>query len=514
MLGNLLEETEKLLSQIEGNALAKVGGIQTGTGLVWYDLEQKAKLLYPVRTPLRNEIVRVGNRLLGQGLMANWKVITAINTPLQLPMVQEGQRGAAIGISEANKSAAYKTFSFENPVTFQADWAARGFDDVKEIAMLTALQSLMIAEEQTLLHGNTSLALGQTATVTAATATTGGSLPLNTSYYCFCVALSYIGTQLCIPSNTSPTTTAGVAGGVVPLVTRTNADNTTTTMNGGVAKVSTASGTVETGSSTSTNTVTFTVAATQGAYAYAWFVSTTNAAASCLLTAVTFNNSVTIGSLSAQGTQKADGSNTSGWVTTTDYSTNALTFDGLITQALTGSGYYSSLGSTLTADSAGGVVEFDTALQYFWDTYQASPTQIICNSQQIKDLKKKIIGNGGSGTPVFRINLDNVKGDIGSVVGSARVGSYLNQFALGDAQELPVRIHPYMPPGKVFFDLEVSPYPNSNIGEARAVRTRQDYFAVEWPLTTAQYQYAVMVDEMLQVYVPFLSGIIDNISAG
>jgi hypothetical protein len=513
MDANVLAETERLLDQLGSSAMIKAGGISQSTGLTWYDLEEKAKMLYPVRTPLRNEIPRVGARGPGQGPQANWKVITAINSPLQLAFVEEGKRGGIISIQTANKSASYKGMGLENPVTFEADYAARAFDDVKEIAMLTALQSSMIFEEQTILHGNTSLQLGTNPTPSVTNSATGGSLAAAT-YYVYAVTMTYLGQQLCaVGAAPGGTSAPGVTTGVVPTVTRTNADQTTTTMNGGIGKVSAAAGSTTTGGATSL--ITASCAAVEGAYAYAWFVGTAAGAHNCVLTSITYNNVTTITTLAGAGTQLADGSNTPGWTTTTDYSTNPLAYDGLLTQSMTGGGYYNSLnGGTLTADNAGGIVEWDAALQYFWDTYQASPTQIICSSQQIKDIKKKIIGNGGSGTPIFRINLDNVQGDLGHVVGSARVGSYLNQFAMGDAQELPVRLHPYMPPGKVFFDLQVSPYPNANIGEARAIRTRYDYFAVEWPLVSRSYQYGVYFDSVLQVYIPFLSGIIDGIGNG
>lgn len=53
--------------------LAKSTFAQSGsatTGLTFYDLEAGAKFLYPVLTPLRNEIPRVSGR---GGIQANWK---------------------------------------------------------------------------------------------------------------------------------------------------------------------------------------------------------------------------------------------------------------------------------------------------------------------------------------------------------------------------------------------------------------------------------------------------------
>src|SRR5438270_10206585 len=64
----------------ENSDLIKSTFSQSGsatTGLTFYDLEAGAKMLYPVLTPLRNEIPRVSGR---GGIQANWKAVTGINT--------------------------------------------------------------------------------------------------------------------------------------------------------------------------------------------------------------------------------------------------------------------------------------------------------------------------------------------------------------------------------------------------------------------------------------------------
>jgi hypothetical protein len=43
--------------------------ISTGTGLTAYDLQAPAKNLYPVATPIRNRLPRVGG---GTGTATNW----------------------------------------------------------------------------------------------------------------------------------------------------------------------------------------------------------------------------------------------------------------------------------------------------------------------------------------------------------------------------------------------------------------------------------------------------------
>src|SRR5215831_4383893 len=63
------------------------------TGLQVYDLEAPAKLLYPVLTPLRNKIPRVGG---GRGIQANWRAITGINTNKISAGLGQGNRGGVI----------------------------------------------------------------------------------------------------------------------------------------------------------------------------------------------------------------------------------------------------------------------------------------------------------------------------------------------------------------------------------------------------------------------------------
>ncbi|MDE3023543.1 MAG: hypothetical protein KGI54_17115, partial [Pseudomonadota bacterium] len=49
--------------------------ITTSTGLIAYDLQAPAKNLYPVLTPIRNSIPRVGG---GTGTATNWRVVSKL----------------------------------------------------------------------------------------------------------------------------------------------------------------------------------------------------------------------------------------------------------------------------------------------------------------------------------------------------------------------------------------------------------------------------------------------------
>lgn len=473
--------------------LAKATFEQSGTatsGLTFYDLEAGAKLLYPVLTPLRNEIPRVSGK---GGIQANWRAITAINTGNISAGVSQGQRNAVMAVSTADYTAAYKGLGMESDVNFEAQYAGRGFDDIRALASQTGLQTLMLQEELVLLGGNSTLSLGTTPTPSLSTAASGGGFSDGT-YRVSAVALTLEGYL-----------NSSVSGGVVGQVSRTNADGTTDTYGGGAAQKS-AEDTIALSAGGSAQTISASVTAVRGALAYAWFVSAAGGAAgTSTLAAITTANTYTF-------TAAASGTQTWADLTAADYSTNDLIFDGLLTQALkSGSNaYWEDLGgATLTADGAAGIEEIDTALKSLWDNYKLSPDTMWVSSQQAQDISAKILAGNANGA--FRINVDQTQG---MMIGGVMATTYLNRFSMTGAKSINIRIHPNMPPGTILMTTKVLPYPLSNVANVMQVRTRQEYYQIEWPLRTRRYEYGVYVDEVLQHYFPPSMAVITGIAAG
>ena len=87
------------------NALAKAATfVQPSVatqGLQDYDLSPAVLSLYPVLTPLRNLIPRVGG---GKSIQANWKAVTAIDTGSIRVGVSEGHRGSIIGVATKERT--------------------------------------------------------------------------------------------------------------------------------------------------------------------------------------------------------------------------------------------------------------------------------------------------------------------------------------------------------------------------------------------------------------------------
>lgn len=463
------------------------------TGITAYDLEAPAKLLYPVLTPLRNEIPRIVG---GRGIQANWRGVTGVNTGKLSLGLGQGNRGGVQSVSTANFTASFKGMGLDDNLTFEADMAAVGFQDLKALAVESLLRATMIGEEKLLLGGNASLQLGITGTPTVAAVATGGTLAASTVVSVIAVALTPDGFDA-----------ATLTGGVLAAVTRTNADGSTDTYGGGSAqKSAAASVTTSTGT---TNSVTGSVAAIPGAAAYAWYWG---AVGSETLGAITTINSVVI-TANATGTQLASA------LPASDNSTNDLIFDGFLSLAQKGiSNAYQitqpsgtpGVGTPLTSNGDGGIVEIDAALKSFWDNYRLSPSIIWVSSQEQRNITSKILSSASNASQRFMADANNQ----GSLIGGFVVRSYLNPYSMDGAVEIPIKIHPNMPAGTILFYTKDLPYPLSNVGAINQVKLRRDYYQIEWPMTSRKYEYGVYFDGVLQTYAPFSLGVISNIANG
>lgn len=458
------------------------------TGITAYNLEAPSKKLYPVITPLRNDTPRI--KAVG-GIQANWKAITAINTQGISLGVSGGQRGGVNSTTEVDYLAAFKGCGLEDYVHFEADYAAEGFEDVKALAVEGLLRATMIGEEFLILGGQSTWAIGQGGQPVLTPAITGGSLTNAASPYTVAVV------PLTLEGYRNATVSAA---GVPQSVTRTNIDQTTDTFGGGSGKPSaTQTATIASGVAGS---ITATTADVPGAVAYAWYLGTAGAA---YLTAITTANTVV---LTASNTTNQLFSS----LAATDFSANTLEFDGMLTMASkAGSGsYYATLnGAVLTSDSAGGIVEIDAALKSFWDNYRLSPDEIWVNSQEQLNISKKILTGSATSAQTFMITTDQ-----GNIRGGALVRSYLNKYCMDGAQEIPIKLHPNLPPGVIFIRATKPPYKISNVGNVCQMLLRRDYYQIEWPRTKRRYEYGVYFDGVLQHYFPPAIGIIKNIGNG
>ncbi len=503
-------DTLRLIKEAQGNPSAALLKAYTQaasatSGITAYDLEAPAKLLFPVITPLRNVIPRVSGK---GGIQANWRAVTGVNSARYSLGLVEGRRGGISTDTTADYTAVYKEMGLDQTVSFKAERAAEGFQDLDELAVANLLKAVMIGEEFCDLAGNTSLALGTTANAVLTQANTGGSLLEDTSYGVGVVALTADGYYR-----------ASLTGGVVQTYTRTNGDGTTDTCNGGTAIASTQANvtTANVSGTANTHVINATVTAKAGAFAYAWFWGV--ASGNLTLGAITTINSVQITATATGNAAPASpGIGNFNALAATDYSQDSRIYDGLLTMCSNSSlnSYRvvqatgnAGTGTPLTSDGAGGITEFDTALQSFWDNYRLGPDTIWVSSQEMKYLRRHVLTGATAAAQRFVFQVDQA-----GVVGGVSVKSYLNPFTMGGPAEIPIRLHPNVPPGTVLFTSQQLPYPMSNVTNVMQKRLRQDYFQINWPITTRVRGFGVYFDGVLQHYFPPSMGIITNIGAG
>jgi hypothetical protein len=508
---DVTQETLAAIKKVmgDGQGLEKAETVATAQGLVAYDLEAPSKNLYPVLTPLRNRIPR-RTRGAGAGDGAHWKEVSAITGGgvSSMPWIPEGQRAARMSLTTADKSAAYVTLGEEADVTFEAQSAGEGFEDVMASTGMRLLHSMMIKEEFAILGGDRNVALGKPDAPTVTVTATGGSIDAgaNTKVRVRVFALTLEGYLA-----------ATLAGGIKRQVTVTGMDAKTFTLNGGSSKASDAGSADISGS---TNIVAATVPVVKGAVGYAWFVELGGASesqANSHLEAITTINSINLTALN--GTYQA--LNASGMSITSDYSNNVdKAFDGLLYIAYNSAlAYYLALatgtagaGTGLTASGRGSVDEIDTMLEAFWSSYRLSPEEIYVNAQELRNISTKAMTASGGASLISIIQPNQGQAAPQMIAGNV-VGYYFNPFSLDGGQMIPIKLHPNLPPGTIFTWAQNLPghYQAANVPETCRVQCRRDYYQIPWPLVTRANETGVYAEEVLMGYAPFALGILTNI---
>jgi hypothetical protein len=495
------EETLRLTKESLAHpdeALAK--NVTIATGLSAYDLQAPAKNLYPTITPLRNSIPRV--QRVNPGDAARWRTISSIAGSGfdAIGWVPEGQRSASMSYVANLQVAPYMTLGEEDTVTFEAEAAAQGYEDINATATLRLLQKTMRKEETGLLGGNASLALGTPATPTLAASGSGATLPAAT-YSVIVAALTLEGY-----SNSS------LAAGVATAKTITGNDGNTYALNGGSSnKSANATQAVTLG-----ETLFATVGNVVGAVAYAWYVGPSG---SETLQAITTINSLAIAAPLASGQQAVS-------AITDDCSRNStLAFDGLLTIGFNpaNSAYVEAMsagtagtGSFLTASGRGSVVEIDNMLLEMWSAYRLSPTVLYVNAQEQKNITNKCLTNSSGPLIRYNVTADADRGGPYGVSASGVVRWYYNPFSVDGGFDIPIMVHPGLPPGTMLAYCERLPvwYQSNETPNVAEVLTRRDYYRIDWPVRTRRREFGVYAEEVLAVYAPFGVGILTNIGNG
>lgn len=490
---------EALKNGVDGRSFTALSkSITVATGLTAYDLQAPAKNLYPTITPIRNSIPRVGRP--NPGDAARWRTISSITGSGfdSMGWVPEGQRSASMSYTAIPFAAPYVTLGEEDTISFEAESAAQGFEDVNATATMRLLQKMMTKEERGLLGGNASVALGTPTAPTLSASGSGATLPTVNPYSVIVVGLTFEGYK-----------NSSITAGIPTQRTITGNDGLQYVLNGGCSNKSAA----VTQAVTLGQTLFASTPVVNGAVAYAWFIGV---AGSETLQAITSINSL------AQTTPLIGGTQTAASIIG-DFSRNAaLAFDGLlsvgynpannatVTALPTGT---SGTGTFLTSSGRGSVVEIDNMFVNMWNTSRLSPTVMYVNAQEQRNITNKVLSSASG--PLLRYNQD-ANGNQYGVTAAGVVRFYFNPFSVDGGQEIPIRVHPDMPPGTIMTYAERLPawYQSNEVPNVAEVLTRRDYYRVDWPIRTRRREFGVYTEETLAVYAPFSVGILTNIGNG
>jgi hypothetical protein len=488
------EQLQQVLGGVQGADLTRsftAGNLGIGSvyGLVPFDLLAPSRLIYPVYTVFRNKFPRPA----GQGTARQEKVFTGIsgsqtggqpvvdiaisemvqtggtfsNWPLNLP-----PSGAQ---TEVNLNVPYKFFGMTEQLSWLAQFAGQGFEDVSALANLILLQQMMLGEEYQMIAGS-STTLAVPAAPTVAVRTPGSnetaiSGSATTHFTVFVTATNYYGETTVSAASTDLTNT--VVGNVVDV----------------------------------------TIAPVPGALLYNIYISTNASPAN----ANEFLYASSIGGrrFTLQGAYPTAGTTPP----TSDTKTgNANRMEGLI-PTLTGksasSGVYpagwqggyinQSVGTHLSYNA------IYTALDSLWESnsitpgaFKADPAEIVGDGGDIMRLSNDVIAQGAATN--YRLFLE--QGDVPGV----RVGAAVSEFQNPITRSvLKLVVHPWLTQGTALFMTYNLPQTYTNVSSAWEMTMVQDYVSIAWPVIDATFRYSLFMYGALVGHAPFYSGILQGL---
>jgi hypothetical protein len=491
-------------------ALRKAGYVATSTstqGPQGYDLSPVVLVLYPFLTPFRNTVPREAG---GFGSATQWKAYTGIDSTIVPAGVSEGNRTAVQTPTFNDYSAKYKGWGKEHSVTWESEYGAQGYIDLRERAQVENLQATMQDEEWFDLFGNTTstgIALG-TANTPVGTLVIGKGTMTTQANVCYAVGLTGLGWRYNQYGNA-----AAITAGVKLQYTRTNADTSTDVIMPGHGIISAESVAVTTAAAN--RSVTWKVLPKAGEVAWAWYVGLTGAA-NCKLAAIT-SIPVFTQTVDAVGTQAANAADLG-----VDNSQDPLSYDGVLTQvAKSGSGGYFIIlgggaagGATLTPNGLAGVVEIDAVNLDRYNNYKLGVQEWWVNAQQAGDIQNKILSNS-AGTDA---GISRVFYQAGLAQQQATIGGfgrpefpYINRYN-GEIQM--IRTHPWIPAGTMIGTSRTIPYANNGVSSVWTMKLRKEYYSKEWPERSRKYEFGQYADGVLRGHFPPANAVISGILPG
>jgi hypothetical protein len=402
-------------------------------------------------------------------LVTSSSTMSGTNWPMNLP--GSGSQ------TEVDLAVPYRFFGLTEALSWLAQFAGQGFEDVSALASLILLQEMMMGEEYQMLAGS-SVTLATPAAPTTTLRAAGSN----------------------------ETVIGGSPGHFVVAVTATNYYGETV-----ASAVSTDITTVGT-----TNVVDVTIVPVTGAQSYNIYVSEnsatpTNSQLWKVATGVGGQRFTIQGTLvlAAPATHPP----------TTDSGTGANTrMEGLIPvltgKSATSTVYPSGWQGGYYQPSAGTHLSYNvlyTALDALWESnltnpgaFRADPGEIVGDGGDIMRLSTDVISQGAATN--YRLFLDQPD------VSGVRVGAAVSEFQNPITRSiLKLVVHPWLTQGTAILMTYQLPQTWTNVANAWEMTMVQDYVSIAWPVIDASFRYSLFMYGALVAYAPFYSGIIQGL---
>lgn len=491
---SLNEQLSQVLGQMPGGADAlksfTAGNLGIGSvyGLVPFDLLAPSRLIYPVYTVFRNKLPRPagqgtsrqervftgisGSQTGGQGvidisipeLVQSNGTLSSTSWPLNLP----GQGSQ----TEVNLNVPYKFFGLTESLSWLAQFAGQGFEDISALANLILLQEMMLGEEyQMIAATSTALAVP---TIVSTTARAAGSNE----------------------------TTVGTNANFTVLVTATNYYGETTAVTG--STISTSSGQV----------VDVTIGPVAGALTYNVYVSLNGSPTR----ANAWRVATGVGGIkyTIQGTIPTSGTNPPASDSGTGSATRMEGIVPVLTGKSAGTGVYpSTWQGGYVNQSVGTHLSYNaiyTALDSLWENqssnspgaFRADPAEIVGDGGDIMRLSNDVISQGSATN--YRLFLDQPD------VSGVRVGAAVSEFQNPITRSiLKMVVHPWLTQGTALFMSYQLPQTWTNVANAWEMTMVQDYVSIAWPVIDATFRYSIFMFGALVAHAPYYSGILQGL---
>ena len=456
------------------------------TSFAAFDLEAPAKMLTPRPTPLRNKIARkkgvgtshrqkqiLGYTGTGTGGVGNtWPGITQSSTATFGSINYE--RGPIISYAAQDLILPYNSYSLSDSVTFDANFSAMGYQDLRQLSSTSTLYATMLMEERMMLmaRGTASgysgaLSAPATVTLTSPAAATGQTAIAATTYYVYVTANAGISSSGFGESIVSTVQSTACASGDVLAISWT---------------------------------------AVTGAIGYNIYVGTATGTANCTFQGTAQGTSAVI---QGAGTIGLTGNNFA--LTTTgaaasranaDTSAYATGYDGILPTVLgSSSGYNNTINTTFSTSNPG--VEYQTVFYNLYNNVKADPDEILINGADRKQLSDSI--KNGS-TANYRLNLTQTES--GDYVGGATIGGLYNEIT---GKMVPLTVHPWLPQGVSPVLSYTLPIPDTEVSDVWANYMVQDYMGIQWPVTQFSYDFSTYFRGTFFCSAPAWNGAVSGI---